>query len=50
MYFKSDNRKIVIRNNTEEIIAKLFNHFFIKYQIGLKGSIRGSKLGFDYAD
>lgn len=37
MYFKSDNRKIIIGNNTEEITEKLFQSLLHQISNRLKG-------------
>ena len=50
MHIKSDNRKVIIGNDTDEIIENLFQTFFHRYQIGLKEPMRVSVFVFDNAD
>lgn len=50
MHIKSDNRKVIIGNDTDEIIENLFQTFFHRYQIGLKEPMRVSVFVFDHAD
>lgn len=50
MHSKSDNREILIDNDTDEIIGKLFNSLLHKYQTGFKELMKGSEFVFDYID
>ena len=50
MHSKSDNIEILIGNETDEIIAELFESFLQKYQEGLEKLMRGSKFVFDSVD
>ena len=47
LHSKSDNREILIDNETDEIIEDLFDSFLQRYQKGLEKSMRGSELVFD---
>ena len=47
MHSKSDNREIVISDETDEVIIKLFDSLKNIYQNKLE-SIKGSELVFDY--
>ena len=50
MYTKSDNIKIIIGNETDEIIEELFDSFLQIYQENLEQSMTGSEFVFDSAD
>ena len=50
MHSKSDNIEILISNETDEIIEKLFESFLQKYQEGLEQSMKGSEFVFDSVD
>ena len=50
MYTKSDNKDIMIRNETDEIIEELFESFWQKYQEGLEKLMRGNEFVFDSVD
>ena len=50
MHTKSDNIEIMMGNETDEIIEKLFKSLLQKYQDGLEESMRGSKFIRDSAD
>ena len=50
MHTKSNNVKILIGNETDEIIENLFESFLQKYQEGLEESIRGSDFVYDSID
>ena len=50
MHSKSDNIEILITNETDEIIEKLFESFLQKYQEGLEQSMKGSEFVFDSVD
>ena len=50
MHTKSDNIKIMIGNETNEIIKELFNSFLQRYQEGLEESMKGSAFIFDSVD
>ena len=43
MHTKSDNIEIMIGNETDEIIKKLFESLLQKYQEGLEKSMKGSE-------
>ena len=47
MYSKRDSGKVMISNETNEIIQNLFNPLLYKYQIGLEQSMKGSNFIFD---
>ena len=47
---KSDNIEIMMGNETDEIIEKLFKSLLQKYQDGLEESMRGSKFIRDSVD
>ena len=47
---KSDNIEIMMGNQTDEIIEKLFKSLLQKYQDGLEESMRGSKFIRDSVD
>ena len=47
MHSKSDNIEIMISDETDEIIEKLFNSLKNRYQINLQ-SMRSSQFVFDY--
>ena len=47
---KSVNVEIMIGNNTNEIINMLFESFLLKYQIGLKETMKYSYFVFDCID
>ena len=47
MHTKSDNLKIFMSNETDEIIKRLFNCSLQKYQEGLEELIKGSEFIFD---
>ena len=50
MHAKSDNIEIMIGNETDEIIKKLFESLLQKYQEGLEKLIKGSEIIFDRVD
>ena len=50
MHTKSDNYKIMVGANTNEIIKNLFNSLLKRYQNGLAVSMRGSEFVFDYVE
>ena len=50
IHSKSDNIKIMIGVETDEIIGKLFNSLLHRHQIGLEQCIKGSDFLFDFAD
>ena len=50
MLTNSDNIEIMIGNETDEIIKKLFESLLQKYQEGLEKSIEGSEFIFDSID
>ena len=50
MYSKSDNFKIMMGANTNEIIRNVFNSLLRRYQVGLQESMRGSEFVFDYVE
>ena len=50
MHTKSDNIEIMMGNETDEIIEKLFKSLLQKYQDGLEESMRGSKFIRDSFD
>ena len=43
MHFKSDNIKIMVGNETDEIIEELFETLLQRYQEGLEESMKGSE-------
>ena len=47
MHRKSDNLKIMIGNETDEIIKGLIDSLLQKYQKWLKQSVKGSEIVFD---
>ena len=47
---KSDNIKIMINDEADEVIKELFESLISNYQIGLEDSIKGSGFIFDYVD
>ena len=50
MHFKSDNIEIMMGNETDEIIEKLFGSLLHRYQKGLEELMRGSEFIFDSVD
>ena len=50
VHTKSNNVKIMMGSETEEIIEELFKSFLQKYQEGLEESVRGSEFVYDSAD
>ena len=50
MRAKNNNMEIIMGNETDEIVKKLFESLLQKYQKGLKNKMRGSKLVFDSID
>ena len=50
MHTKSNNIKIMIGNETDEINRELFESLLQKYQKGLEESTRGSEFVFDSID
>ena len=50
MHSKSDNIKILIGNETDEIIEDLFDSFLQKYRKGLEESMKGNEFVFDNVD
>ena len=50
MHTKADNVEITIGSETDEIIKKLFESIFYKYQEGLEKSMKGSEFNFDSVD
>ena len=50
MHAKSDNIEIMIGNETDEIIEKLFETLLQRYQEGLEESVKRSEFIFDNID
>ena len=50
MHTKSDNTEIMMRNETDEIIKKLFESLLQRYQEVLEKSIKVSEFTFDSVD
>ena len=50
MHTKSDDREILIGNETDEIIEEPFGSFLQNYQKDLKESMKGSEFVSDCAD
>ena len=50
MHTTSDNREIMIGDETDEIIKNFFEALLQKYQEGLEKSIKGSGFVFDIVD
>ena len=50
MHTKSDNIEIMIGNETDEIIKKLFEYLLQKYREGLKKLLKGSEFIFESID
>ena len=50
MYLKSDNAKIMIGLETDDIINELFESFLKNYQGGLETKMRGSNFVFESSD
>ena len=50
MHTKSNNIEIMMGNETDEIIEKLFESFLQKYQEGLEESMRGREFAYDSVD
>ena len=50
MHSKSDNVKIMMDFDTNEIIKKLFDSILQRYQKGLEESMKGSDFVFDYVE
>ena len=50
MHTKSNDVKIMIGRETNEIIEDLFESFFQKYQEGIEKSMRGSEFAYDSVD
>lgn len=46
VYSRSDSSKVMIDNNTNEIIKKYFNPLLDKYRIGLEQFMRGNNFCF----
>ena len=42
MHSKSDNMEVMTYDNANEVIEKIFESLFSRYQIGLETSTRGS--------
>ena len=47
MHTKSDNKKIMIGSDTNEVTKELFKSFLQRYQEGLQEKLRGSDFEFD---
>ena len=47
---KRDNIEVVINDKTDEVIQKLFESLFSRYQVGLEAPIKGRYFIFDYID
>ena len=47
MHSKSDDIEIMIKDIEDEVVEKIFEPFFNRYQIGLEASLRGSDFFFD---
>ena len=47
MHANSDNIKITINDNTDEVIEEIFQLLLSRYQIGLETSTKGSDFLFD---
>ena len=50
MHSKNHNIKILVDNETHEIIEELFDSLLQKYQKVLKESMNGSEFNFDSVD
>ena len=50
MHTKIDNIDVIIGNETDEIIEKLFKSLLQRYQKNLEESMRGSDFFYDYVD
>ena len=50
MHSKSDNVEIMMGVDTQEIIEKLFESLFQRYQKGLEESMKGVDFVFDYVE
>ena len=50
IYSNSDNKEIMIGNETGEIIQQLLDSLLQKYEKGLEESIKGTKFVFDGVD
>ena len=50
MYTKSDNVKIMMGNETDEIIEELFESLLKRYQKRLEQSMKGSEFIYDEVD
>ena len=50
MHTKSNDVKIMIGRETNEIIEDLFESFLQKYQEGIEKSMRGSEFAYDSVD
>ena len=50
MHTKSDNIEIMIGNETDEIIKKLFEYLLQKYREGLEKLMKGSEFIFESID
>ena len=50
MHRKSDNLKIMIGNETDEIIKGLFDSLLQKYKKWLEQSVKGSEIAFDHSN
>ena len=50
MHTKSDNIKIMMGSETDEIIEELFESLLQRYQEGFEESMKGSEFIFDSAD
>ena len=50
MHAKSDNIEIMIGNETDQIIEKLFETLLQRYQEGLEESVKRSEFIFDNID
>ena len=47
MHSKSDNIEVMTYDTANEIIKEIFESLLLRYQIGLKASMKGSNFVFD---
>ena len=47
MHLKSDNAEFMTYDNANDVVDELFGSLFLRYQIGLEISMKGSNLIFD---
>ena len=50
MHSRSDNKEVMMCNETDEIIEELFKSFLLRYQKGLEESMKGSEFALDVVD